>query len=174
MQDTVDHDSGHPPVGHLDPVDDDAVIKLHVVQQCDSTTNHVLQQGPGHAEGGWPPVALRAVAACLVDPGAGAVDPYRAHPLELVIDSRKPGDQQVQTGGQQQMQVPALGHVPPGRRGVGEPLPLHDDDFVDDAGQHPRGQQPRDARADHDRGRHPESLTYASNEEKVAGGDPDR
>ena len=167
MHDSVDQNPGHPPVGHLEPVDDDAVLEPDVVQQRDPATNHLLQQGPGHAEDGSPPVALRAVAAGLVDPGAGAVDPDRAQPLELIVDPGEPVDQQVQAGLQQQMQVLSLGHATPRRGGVGEPLPLHDDDLVDEVGQYPRGQEPRDARTDDDGGRHPASLTYACGQEKV-------
>jgi hypothetical protein len=66
------------------------------------------------------------------------------------------------------MKVPSLGHVPARRGVIGEPLPLHDDDLVDVLGQYSRGQEPRDARTDNDRRRHPVSLTYASGQEKGA------
>ena len=60
----------------------------HVVQRRDSATDHLLEQGPGHAEGRPPPVALRPVAAGLVDPGAGAVDPDGAQPARARRRSR--------------------------------------------------------------------------------------
>ena len=98
-------------------VDDDAVLEVDVAEQRDPATHHLLEQRPGHAEHGSPPVALGAVPAGLVHPGAGAVDPDRAQGLELVVDAGEPADQQVQAGGQQQVQVPPLGHVPT-RRGA--------------------------------------------------------
>ena len=45
-------------------------------------TNHLLEQGPGHAECGSAPVALCPVATTLIDPGTGAVDPNRAQLLQ--------------------------------------------------------------------------------------------
>ena len=54
-----------------------------------------------------------------------------------------------------EVQVTPLGHVPPRHGGVVEPLPLQHDDVVDVVGQRSRGQQPRDAGPDDDRGRHP-------------------
>ena len=168
----ADDDPGHPPACEVDPVDDDAVLQRHVVQCPDPAPQHLLQQRPGHAQCGSTPVALRAVPPGLVDPGAAAVDPDRTLLLELVVDPGEPGDQQVQARGEQQMQVSPLGHVPPWGRGIGEPLPLQDDHVVDEVGQDPRGQEPRDARTDDDRGRHLESLAHAGDREKRAKGGP--
>jgi len=38
----VDHDPGHASVGHLDPVDDDAVLERHVLQRGDSAADDLL------------------------------------------------------------------------------------------------------------------------------------
>jgi hypothetical protein len=154
----------------LDAVGDNAVLEPHVVQRRDPATHHLLEQGPGHAEGGSTPVASRAVAPGLVDPGAGAVDPSGTQPFQLVVDPGEPVDQQVQPGGQQQVQVLSLRHVTARRRRIGQPLPLDDDDLAEDLREDTRGQEPRHARTDHGRGRHPESLADAARQEKSGDG----
>ena len=162
VHDALDHDAGHPAGACLDPVDDDAVRRVTLASAATRRRTHLLEQGPGQAEDRPPPVALGAVPAGLVHPRAGAVDPDRAQRLELVVDAGEPADQQVEAGGQQQVQVTPLRHVAPRHGGVVEPLPLEHDDVVDVVGQRPRGQQARDARPDDDRGRHPAILSVGA------------
>ena len=158
----VDHHPGHPAGAGLDPVDDHAVAQGHAGQRGDPAPDDLLEQRPGQAEHRPPPVAPGPVPAGLVHPGPGAVDPHGAERLQLVVDAGEPADQQVEAGGQQEVQVAPLGHVAAGQRGVVEPLALEHDDVVDVVGQRPRGQQPRDARPDDDHGRHPVIVADAT------------
>jgi hypothetical protein len=47
--------------------------------------------------------------------------------------------------------LPALGDALPGHRTVGEGVAVDEGDLVEVVGQHPGGEQPREARTEHDR-----------------------
>jgi hypothetical protein len=100
----------------------------------------------------------------LGDPGAADEQAVvtaleRAEDAQLIVDAGEPADQQVEAGGEQEVQVAPLGHVAARLRRIREPFPVEHDDLVGVLGQRPRGQQPRDAGPDDEHGRHPAIVT---------------